>query len=377
MNKLRIGLIGSGYMAKTHSLAFRNLGGFDWPKTPRLELLRVVDQRAEAAAEAAQRWGWAEHGTDWRQVTRAADIDVVDIITPNDSHAEIAIDAMQHGKHVMCEKPLSNAIDAARAMVDAARASGRTAIANYVYRCWPAIEQAHKMIREGRLGHLRHFEGHFFQDYARNPALPWGWRFSKALAGGGAFGDIGSHITDIARYLMGDVRRVAALARRFQHQRPGADGTSRPVDVDDLTATLVEFDSGATGAIHASWAATGHKSDLGFTVIGSDGALKFTWERNNELQYYAASDPEETCGFRTVILGGVHPGADLFWYAPGQGLGYGETFVLTVRRLIRAIVAGEPPSPSFLDGLRCLEIVDAVNRAAATGSWVSVERYQA
>jgi len=377
MTVLRVGLVGAGYMAKAHSLALRSVTGFDWPNAPRFDLVRVADLKARAAEDVAARWQWTEHAGDWRSITRAGDIDVVDIITPNDTHAEIAIDALAHGKHVLCEKPMANGVAAGRAMVDALKASGCQAVVNFVYRVWPAIEHAKQLIDGGAIGRIRLFDGHFFQDYALDPDMPHQWRHSKSIAGGGAFGDIGAHIADIARYLVGDILRVAARSRRFTDRRPKAVGSTDAVavDVDDATMTLVEFASGAMGTIHASWAATGHKTDLGFTVIGSRGAIRFGWERTNELQFFDQADPADRGGFRTIILSGQHPGAEHFWFAPGQGMGYGEAFVLVVRRLARAILNGEPAAPSFEDGLRCLEFVHAANQAADGGGWVDLAPY--
>ena len=336
-------------------------------------MVRMADIVAESARQGAERWGWNDHTSDWRRVTRADDIDAVIVITPNDSHATYAIDAFEHGKHVFCEKPLANTVEAARAMTAAARRSGKVSLVNYSYRTWPGVEFARQLIEGGELGEPFHFEGHFFQDYAADPALPFGWRFDKAVAGGGAFGDIGSHITDIACALMGPVKRVAARTRRFHEERPVTGESRHKVTVDDLTAALVEFDSGAVGSIHASWAATGHKSDLAFTVIGTKGSLQFSWERNNELHFYRAGDARETGGFRRIMLGGIHPEAAPFWYAQGQGLGYGEAFVITARRMIEAIVGNDLAArPSFAEALHVAMVVDAAYRAAETASWVDV-----
>lgn len=373
VQSLRFGIIGSGYMAKTHSLALRNIQGFLWPKIPKIEMLRLADINGNLADESARRWGWNEACTDWRYITRADDIDVVVIITPNDSHEEIATDAFAHGKHVFCEKPLAQNYAAAKRMAEAAKASGKVNIVNFVYRCWPAIQFAKKLIAEGELGELRHFEGHFFQDYANDASLPFAWRFDKSKAGGGAFGDIGSHISDIAVALMGPVARVAANTRTFFPERPSANGQQK-VTVDDMTTTLVEFTSGATGSIHASWAATGHKSDLAFTVIGSKGSLSFTWERNNEIHLYTEAEKADRSGFRRIMLGGIHPEAEPFWYAQGQGLGYGEAFVITARRLIEAILNGDTAAgPSFAEAAHINSVVEAVFAAAGDRSWKDVE----
>lgn len=372
MEVLRFGMVGSGYMAKTHSLALRNIEGFLWPNMPKIDLVRVADMNADAASQGAKRWGWGDATTDWKQVTRAEDIDVVVIITPNDSHEEIAVDAFAHGKHVFCEKPLAQSAAAARRMSAAATRSGKVNIVNFVYRCWPAIQFARKLIDEDELGALRHFEGHFFQDYANDASLPFAWRFDQARSGGGAIGDIGSHIADIAVALMGPIGRVAANSRTYFPQRTNGSGMAR-VTVDDMTTTLVEFDSGATGSIHASWAATGHKCDLSFTVIGTKGTLTFTWERNNELHLYTEKDKTDRNGFRRIVLGGIHPQAESFWYAQGQGIGYGEAFVITARRLIEAIQKNEPAtSPNFNEAAHINAVVEAMQAAADTRQWQNV-----
>lgn len=371
--QLRFGIVGAGYMAKLHSLALRNIAGYLWPKLPRIEMVRVADLAADAAQEACSRWGWRDHTDDWRNITRGDDIDVVIIITPNDSHCEIAVDALRHAKHVFCEKPLANTTSAAEEMARVAAESGKVNLVNFSYRTWPAIELARQLISEGRLGQLLHFDGHFFQDYAANPALPFSWRFDRAVSGGGAFGDIGSHIVDIAAALMGPVVRVAAKARRLYSTRPVGAPNAAPVSVDDLTMCLAEFQSGALGGIHASWAAPGFKSDLSFSVVGTMGSIRFSWERCNELHLFETSDPQRTGGFRRILLGGIHPGVSPFWYAQGQGLGYGEAFVITLQRCIEGILANNSKqSPNFAEALHVSRVIQAAFDSAETAAWVDV-----
>jgi predicted dehydrogenase len=373
LDRLRFGISGSGYMAKLHSLALRNIGALLWPELPTIEMVRMADVVPEAARIGAERWGWKEHTADWRRVTQADDIDVVIIITPNDSHALYALDAFKHDKHVFCEKPLSNSLEAAESMARAARSSSRISLVNYSYRCWPGVELARELLRSGELGEPLHFQGHFFQDYAADPDQPFSWRFDKTIAGGGAFADIGSHIMDIACALMGPVRRVAAKSRRFLPTRPTVEGGQREVTVDDMTVSLLEFASGAVGSVHASWAATGFKCDLGFSIVGSKGSAHFSWERNNELHFYSGADAKRLAGFRRIMLGGIHPGADPFWYAQGQGLGYGEAFVITARRLIEAIVTNtKTVVPSFDEALHVAYAIDGASRAASTDAWVTL-----
>jgi predicted dehydrogenase len=374
VKELRFGMIGAGYMAKTHSLALRNIGSLFWPSLPTIILRRIVDVSEANALLGASRWGWQESSTDWRDITRAADIDVVIVITPNDSHAEIAIDAFKHHKHVFCEKPLASILADAESMAAAAAESGRVNLVNFAYRCWPAIEFARQLIREGEIGEPIHFEGHFFQDYAADPESPFSWRFDQSVAGGGAVADLGSHIFDIACALMGGIAAVAAQSRRIYAERPVAGNAQlRPVTVDDLTASLVRFRSGATGAVHASWAATGHKSDLAFSVVGTKGAIEFHWERNNELHFYSNKDDKKTAGFRRIMIGGMHPEAGAFWQAQGQGLGYGEAFVVTARRLIQAVQQGDQYfEPNFAQALHINRVIAAATQAAASNTWVEV-----
>ncbi|WP_216332469.1 Gfo/Idh/MocA family protein [Rhizobium sp. X9] len=378
MEKIRFGIVGSGYMAKLHSLALRNIGAYLWPKLPQIEMVRMADIVPQAAKDGAERWGWKSHTSDWKEVTRADDIDVVIIITPNNSHADIAIDAFEHGKHVFCEKPLSSTVAEAERMTKAAQASGKVNLVNFSYRTWPGVELARQLIREGELGEVLHFEGRYFQEYAADPELPFSWRFDKSVSGGGAFGDIGSHIMDIACALMGPVDSIAAKTKRFYEKRPVNGPNSKEVTVDDLTTSLVQFSNGALGSVHASWAATGHKCDLSFSVIGTKGSLSFSWERSNELHFFSADDPQRVGGFRRIMLGGIHPEADPFWYAQGQGLGYGEAFVITARRAIEAVInANTNAAPNFAQALHINRVIAGAFQAAEEDRWVKIEKTDA
>ena len=360
-------------MAKMHSLAMRNLNALNPGQVPEIRMVRLADINDELAQEGARRWGWSSHCTDWKEITRAEDIDAVVIITPNDSHADIAIDALKHQKHVFCEKPLASTIEAAEAMAVTALSAQRVAMVNFAYRTWPAVELARQLIAEGEIGEILHFDGHYFQDYAADPELPFTWRFDKEVAGSGAFGDIGSHISDIACSLVGPVARVTATTRRIHPTRRAADGSQKQVTVDDLTSALVEFESGAIGAVHASWAATGRKCDLGFFVTGTKGAIEFNWERSNELHFHSSSDPQRTGGFRRIMIGGMHPGADPFWYAQGQGLGYAEAFSITSKRFIQAIMENNTSAgPNFAEALHVARLVDGVFRSVETASWQNI-----
>ncbi len=385
-NSIRVGMVGAGYMVKLHSLSMKNLAAFTDDNRDRFELVRLVDNNMELAQHEAMRWGWKHAESDWRTVTRSPDIDLVDIATPNDMHLEMCLDAFAHGKHVLCEKPLALNRHQAAEMARLAQASGKIHMVNFTYRAWPAIAQAQKIIQEGKLGRIRHFEGHFFQDHNNDHTIPLHWRFNKARAGAGALGDIGSHIIDLARFLVGEVASVSALTQRFIAQRPLPHDKIQQgeVDVDDLTAALIRFENGASGSIKASWALPGFKNDVYFVVVGEKGALRFSWERSNELQIFDAEDAPQLSGYRTVLIGRAHPGAELFWFpalggelglgVTAQGMGYGDAFTLSFRHFANAIKAGVSTAPNFIDGLRCCEIIDAILTSASENRWVEVEK---
>jgi predicted dehydrogenase len=362
-------------MLKAHSQAYASLRGLYGDAVPQVQQRRVFDIDGAAAQRAVDRHGWSERASDWRAITRADDIDVVDIVTPNDAHAQVAIDAARHGKHVVCEKPLAHDLRAAQEMLEAVRDAGVLHQVGFVYRKWPAVRLAKRLVAEGAIGPPREFRGHYFHDYAADPGIPLGWRGCRARAGAGSVGDIGSHVIDIARYLVGEVTRVVAQSRTHVTRRPsdGTRGRHVDIDVDDATSLLVQFESGASGVIEASWAATGYKTDLRFEVTGDDGALRFSWQRLNELDVYLSPERPDVAGFRSVVIGPQHAGADAFWPVPGQGMGWGDLFVLATHDLVQAIAGGRPVvEPSFEDGIRAMAVVAAAQESAAGGRWVTV-----
>jgi levoglucosan dehydrogenase len=386
---IRVGMVGSGYVAKAHTLAYDNVHTLYWPHLPPLEKLRIADVSAELAQRGAQRLGWDEGVDDWRRVTRADDIDLVDIVTPNDTHAEIAIDAAQHGKHLFCEKPLAVDAAAARAMAEAVQKAGVINQVCFTYRSWPGVQLARKLIDEGRIGQVKHFRAWFLQDYALDASLPLVWRMQRDRAGAGKLADGGSHLLDIARYLVGDVDRVLARLKTFITERPAAidkgeavfrgrdaqsTGELVPVGIEDAADVLLEFEGGAIGVIQTSWVASGHKLDLGFEIGGDRGAIRLSWQRSNELEYYSADDGDETQGFRTIVLGPRHPGAAPFWSVAGQQLGMNDAFLIAVGDLLGAVAEERPATPDFVDGLRACEIVDAALESGDSERWVDVVR---
>jgi predicted dehydrogenase len=372
---IRVGLIGAGFMGKIHSIAYRNAAMLFGHEVPAVDPVVVTDFDPALADRAVRDWGWSRSVGEWLQVTGAADVDVVDICTPNDTHVAIALDALARGKHVVCEKPLALDGNGAYELCRAAAVSGRVTQVGFVYRQWPAVAMARKLVDEGAIGEVRTARARFLLDYNGNPDVPMSWRFDRERAGSGALGDVGSHCIDLLQYLVGPIAYVAARMQTFIHQRTANDGSIVEVSVDDQTEILADFEGGASGTILASWAGTGHKCDLGFELIGSRGSVTFGWERSNELRFYDSTDPADRQGYRTILVGPAHPGADGIHTVAGQGLGYTDAFTIAARNTLRNLAAGRVLSgPTFVDGLRVAEVTDAVIEAAASGSRVAVTR---
>ena len=366
-DRVRIGVVGSGAIAGAHSAAYRLAAG-TYDDVPRnVELVVAVDVDASRADALARSWGWARTGTDWRAVTRADDIDVVDICVPNLFHAEVACDALAHGKHVICEKPIASTWEGARDMAAAAIAAERVAQVCFYYRVWPAISWARQLVESGELGEVRNFRGWMLQDYAANPAHDLGWRARLAESGAGALGDLGSHIIDIARYLCGEITGLYATTRELVQRTVPTPG------VDDLATLVVDFAGGAGGVIEASWALRGHKCDLGFDLVCERGAVRFAWERSNEVGVLTGDVTDPDNGFTTVLIGGGQPDVGQFVAVPAQGMGYRDAFTIGVAKALAAIARGDTTTaPSFTDGLQVALVVDAALQSARTKTWQPV-----
>jgi predicted dehydrogenase len=372
-------------MGKAHSLAYAAVPMFFWPPpaVPHRRMLAELDPAI--AADAASRFGFEESTGDWRALVESEHIDLVDISVPNDAHAEIAIAAAQAGKHIICEKPLARTVDEARAMYDAVAAAGVVNRVAFSYRCTPAVVLAHELIAQGALGQIRNFRGTYLQDWSNDPDLPLSWRFQRDVAGSGALGDIGTHVLDLARYLVGEVVGVSAVMRTYIHQRPISMGPDQlagarklastergPVDVDDEVLALLRFADGAVGSLEASRHAHGRKNFLTFEIHGDAGSLSFDYERRDQLELYLASDAEDRRGFRTIFTGPAHPYGEALWPIPALGIGYGETKIIECYELMRAIAEGGGGGPSFLDGYQVARISEALTVSGETGEWVEV-----
>jgi len=366
---LGVAMIGYAFMGKAHSNAWRNVASyFD---VPAIEQKVLVGRDAAAVAEAAARYGWKETATDWRTVLDRDDIHIVDICAPGWMHAEIAIAALEAGKHVLLEKPLANTLaeaEAITAAAQAARAQGVQSMVGFNYRRVPALALAKELVSEGRLGNVRQVRAAYLQDWLADESAPMTWRLRKETAGSGALGDIASHAIDQVLFLLGDkVTEVSGRLQTFVHQRPGAQGPE-DVTVDDAAWATLALASGAIASVEASRVATGRKNSLQIEIYGDKGALRFDLENLNELAFSDATLPAREQGFRRIVVTEPeHPYLDA-WWPQGHIIGWEHTFTHQIRDFLLAIDGGTAPSPSFEDGLEVQRILAAVEESAAAKS---------
>jgi predicted dehydrogenase len=376
-----VAMIGYGFMGAAHSQGWRVAPRFfDLAATPEMHV--IVGRNAEAVAGAAQKWGWAESATDWREVIARDDIDIVDIVTPGDSHAEIAIAALEAGKHVLCEKPLANTVAEAEAMADAAAraaANGVFAMLGHTYRRVPAATFARDLVAAGQVGDIYQVRASYLQDWLIDPEVPLAWRLQKHLAGSGALGDIGAHAIDLAQFITGmKLESVSGTTDTIIKQRPLLESTSGlggtggselgEVTVDDVALFVGRFDSGVLGTFEATRFATGRKNALRVEVSGSKGAIAFDLEDLNSLQVYDATAPATEQGFTKILV--TEPGHPYIsaWWPAGHMLGYEHAFSHQAKDFVEAITSGTQPEPSFQDGLQLQRVLAAIETSAGNGS---------
>ena len=374
-----IGVIGYAFMGKAHSQGWRSARSF---LRPALEpkLVALAGRDADAVADIARRFDWQDTETDWRAVIERDDVELVDICTPGDTHAEIAIAALQAGKHVLCEKPLANSVAEAEAMADAAdkaRAEGVRAMVGFTYRRVPALALARSMIAAGRLGEIRHVRAQYLQDWLTDPQAPLTWRLQAERAGSGALGDIGAHIIDLTQHVTGQrITGVSATTRTFVPERPLSDngaGTGK-VTVDDAVAFTARFSGGALGTFEATRFANGRKNALRIEINGSQGSLAFDLEELNVLQFYDGAAGQEAGFTRILVTEPEHPYL-AGWWPPGHLLGYEHGFAHQATDMLNAIAEGVDPEPTFADGLAVQRVIGAVQESAARDCvWTSIEQ---
>ena len=376
---LRIALIGCGFMGRAHSNAYRKVGNFfDLEYQP---VLQAVCSRNEANAKAfAAKWGYASVETDWRAVIARKDIDAIDICTPNNTHAEIAIAAAKAGKMILCEKPISMDAKEGLAMVKAVEKAKVPNMVWYNYRRVPAVTLAKKLIEEGRLGRIFHYRAKFLQDWTISPELPQGgaglWRLDAKAAGSGVTGDLLAHCIDTAIWLNGSIDSVSAMTETFIKQRKhNLTGKVEKVAIDDACAFLARFKNGSLATFESTRYARGHKALYTFEINGEKASIAWDLHDLHRLQYFDHGDESKLRGWRSIHVtdhGGGHPYMDK-WWVPGLQIGYEHSFVHQVADFLDGLSTGKPAGPTFRDALETQNVCDAVLNSASTGAWKKVK----
>jgi len=381
---LNVGLVGYKFMGKAHSNAFRKVSMFFDPSL-KIVMKAICGRDEEWVKQSAEKFGWEGYETSWEKLVERDDIDMIDITAPSNVHKEIAIAAAESGKHVFCEKPLALNLEDAREMLEAVEKNKVKHQIGFNYRFAPAIQLAKKLIDEGKIGEIYHFRALYLQDWIIDPEFPLVWRLDKKVAGSGSLGDLGAHSIDLARFLVGEFDKVIGLNKTFIKERPivermeglsaeaRADGPKGEVTVDDATLFLAEFKNGALGSFEATRFANGHKNGMSFEINGSKGSVRFEFERMNELWYYSSDDPEGLQGFRLIqATEPVHPYASA-WWPVGHVIGYEHTFVHELYEFVVAIAHDKETCPSFYDGVKCMQVLEAVDLSIAKRRWVEVD----
>lgn len=377
-------------MAKAHTFGFLGAKALFADAVGDVELAVLVDVEPSLAERTAHLLGFRESSADWRAVVARKDIDLIDIVAPNDLHHPMALAAIAEGKHVLCEKPLALTSAQAGELYQAASAAGIHHMVAFTYRLSPAVQLARNLIAGGELGRILQFHGLYFNDFGCDPNLPLSWRFQAARAGSGTSAGTGPHVIDLARYLVGEVAQVAGMRSTWVAKRPvakdsrgdyfadaGPAASLGDVDVDDACSFLMRFEGEAMGTIQVSRCAPGRKDYLYVEVNGTEGSIVFNSERPSELQFYSSRDARTASGFRTILIGPMHAGAEAFWHLPGMGIGLAEARILQAREMLVALQSGKAPTPSFYDGWQSTRVVDAVVLSADDRRWTDLAEIDA
>lgn len=377
IDRLRVGVLGMGFMGGTHAIAWK-LGKaiFNWPCE--VELTALFDTSEASLDLNGGRFGFARTTTDWREVAEADDIDVVSICTPNFAHREMAEAALAAGKHVWCEKPMATSLEDARAMVRAAQASGRKTMLGYNYMKSPAILAIKRLIDEGVIGDIVHFNGVYQEDFMCDPRAPHSWRLTRAGGGKGALGDMGSHQVSMAIWLCGPMAEVSARLQTVHTERPDGEGRMQAVETDDQFSAIGTFANGALFTLHTSWLGQGHKMNLGFEITGTKGAIRFDQEAMGEFYLYEMGDrggsfsDTDRNGFKRVLVGPQHPPFGNFCPAPGHHVGFNDMKVIEAGHFVAAILEDTRPYPDFEHGLEFEAALQAIQDASEQRAWVTL-----
>jgi predicted dehydrogenase len=375
--EIRVALIGHQFMGIAHSNAFRNAAM--WTGLPvklTLKCLCAKDSMENLQA-FADKYGWEECETDWRKVVNRDDIDLVSIATPNYLHKEIALEAAKHGKHILCEKPLANNLAEAREMLDAVEKAGVKHCCGYSYRFTPSLALARQLVQDGRIGKIYHVFVRYAQDWITNPNFGMVWRFDKKIAGSGPLGDLSAHSIDATHFVTGlKFKEVVGNLQTLVKERPmdsnNPTGPKGTVTVDDVAQFLVNFEGGATGCFESTRLATGRKNYNTIEVNGEKGSVVWNFEDQNYLLFYDNTLSPKDAGFRKInVTHDVHPYGG-GWWPQGHGIGYADSFVIEVAEFVRSIIDDVPFSPSFEDGVRCQEVLEAIEQSTEQRAWVTI-----
>jgi len=377
--EIRVALIGHQFMGIAHSNAFRNAQM--WTNLPAKITMKCLCAKdsPENLEAFAERYGWEEYELDWRKVVERDDIDLISIAVPNVLHKEIAVEAAKNGKHILSEKPLANALDEAKNMLDAVNAAGVKHCCGYSYRFTPSLALARQLVQEGRIGRIYHVFVRYAQDWIIDPNFAMVWRFDKKIAGSGPLGDLSAHSIDATRFITGlSFREVIGNLQTLIKERPmdsnNPEGTKGQVTVDDVAQFLVNFDSGATGCFESTRLATGRKNYNTIEVNGEKGSIFWNFEDQNYLMFYDNNLSPKDAGFRKInVTHDTHP-YNGGWWPQGHGIGYADSFVIEIAEFIRSIVYDLPFSPSFEDGYECQKVLDAVEQSANERKWIEVNK---
>jgi len=378
--EIGVGILGYAFMGKAHTNAFKKIPYMMYPPAAIPRLVGIAGRNEEAVQEAAKRYGYENAYTDWRDLIANDDVHVFDNGGPNDAHAEPCIAAAEAGKNVFCEKPLARSAEEAKPMLDAVVKAGVKHMVAFNYRFVPAVMQARKLIESGKLGQIYHWRAVYLQEWGMDRQMPTSWRFQKEPAGSGALGDLGAHIIDLARFLVGEPTAVQGMTKTWITERPDGSGGMVTSDVDDGFVATMEFENGALGTVEATRFAQGRKNHNGFEINAENGSIFFNMERLNELNvYWRGEDPNTTQGFHNVLVSEAHHPYWENWWPHGHMLGWEHSFVHEFDHFFRAIVNNtdvDPYGATFLDGYRNAVICDAILESASSGKRVDI-RYEA
>ena len=373
-----IGMLGYAFMGKAHTNAYKKIPYMIYPPPAVPKLVAIAGRDEAAVKEAALRYGYEGYYTDWRKMLADPRVQLFDNAGPNNLHAEPCIAAAEAGKHILCEKPMARSREEAQAMLNAVKKTGVKHMVSFNYRFVPAIRQAYELIKSGDLGDIYHFRAVYLQEWIADPKFPLVWRLDKKTAGSGALGDLGAHIIDLGRFLVGEPASVMALTKTFIKQRPLPGGIgSGIVEVDDAFEAIIEFENGAIGTLEASRFCPGRKNYETFEINGSKGSIRFNLERLNELEVFWKDAPvKETQGFTDVLVTEAYHPFWSNWWPHGHIIGWEHTFVHEIAHLLDAIVNNKEVAPygaTFEDGYRNAVICDAIVQSSLEGRRIAIE----